>query len=119
MSLVDVLCEVKKNNVMKDTWGHLYPEPGSKHKGYILIAHGEYGGTTILDYHFETHQCSPQAAEVIATSMDMYEWTQGIYKLECTLWFFKHCNDMYISSSPIGKIIKPKLITLNDLRKLS
>jgi hypothetical protein len=111
-SMVDVLANVKKNNVMQDTWGHMYPEPGSKHKGYIILAHGDYGGTTILDYSFDSLCGSPQVSELVANSMDMYEWENGLYKLDCSLWFYKNSNDLYISSKSIGRIIKPKLTTL-------
>jgi hypothetical protein len=113
MSMIDVLGSVKKQNVMQDTWGHLYPKPSSKHEGYIILAHGDYGGTTILDYSFDTLCGSPQVAELVAQSMDMYEWSNGLYKLDCVLWFYKNSDNIYTSSKSIGRIIKPKLSTLH------
>ena len=109
--LVDVLGEKRKHSVMADTWGHCYPEPKSKHVGKIIIAHGDWGGTTILDYNFPTLSDSPQTAELVRNALDLYEYRQGIYELSCTLWFFKSCHDMYLDQ-PIGKIIKPTLKTL-------
>ncbi|AEP29926.1 hypothetical protein [Brumicola nitratireducens] len=111
-SMVDVFVNTKKHNVMQDTWGHMYPEPGSKHEGYIVLAHGDYGGTTILEYSFGDLCGSPQVAELVATSMSMYEWTNGLYRLDCSLWFFKNSSNLYLTNDSIGRIIKPKLTTL-------
>jgi hypothetical protein len=118
MPLYDVLGAKRKHDVMQDTWGHLYPEPGKKYPGKILIVEGIYGGTTILNYSFEDLNDSPQTALVIQTAMDIYDLDDGVYELECTLWFFKTCHDMYLEK-PIGRIIKPKLKKLLDLSNWS
>lgn len=113
-SMVDVFVNTKKHNVMQDTWGHMYPEPGSKHKGYIMIAHGDYGGTTVLDYEFGDLCGSPQVAELVSRAMHMYEWENGLYRLDCSLWFFKNSNDLYTSNKSIGRIIKPNLTLIHN-----
>lgn len=117
MPTYDVFGVKKKNSIMFDTWGHLYPQPCSKHKGRIIIAHGCYGGSTILDYKFGDLCGSPQLAEIIRTSLDIFDFKTdaGLYQLDCTVWFFKHCHDMYLGQ-PIGKIIKPRLTLLQEVR---
>ncbi len=110
-SIVDVLGSVKKNMVMQDTWGHLYPKPGSKHAGYLLIADSECSGQTIIYTDFPTLECSPMRNALERSVLDMFNWHQlgaVIYRIDCTLWFFKNSNDMYTASS-FGKVIKAKL----------
>ena len=51
MPIVDAFGITKKHEVMQDTWGHLYPQPGSKHKGKILVM-SHLGDATMLDRHF-------------------------------------------------------------------
>jgi hypothetical protein len=111
MPLYDVMASFRKHSVMQDTWGHLYPEPGRKYPGKILIAHGIYGGTTILNYHFDDLNDSPQTAELVRTALDIYDWDDGVYEIHCTLWFYKSCHDIYLGK-PVGKIIKLKLNNL-------
>jgi len=102
----------KKNEVMKDTWGHMYPEPGSKHQGTIYVAAGDTGATIISD-DFPTLCSSPQRFELVQTALGLYEWNEegaSMLKIECTLWFFKSSND-YVTQTP-GKIIKPSVSTV-------
>lgn len=108
MPIVDALGAVKKHNVMQSTWGHLYPEPSSKHIGHITVAYGNNGNVSILDDEFPTLHGSPQRAHLVATVMDKYDLPYGLYRIHCTLWFFKSCNDMYLNGD-IGRIIKPRI----------
>jgi len=101
----------QKHEVMQDTWGHLYPEPGTKHKGKILVVHDLEEQTVMAGRKFPTLCNSPQEYELVCSILDMYEWTYGVHEIECTLWFFKSSSDMYLGDR-IGKIIKPKLTTL-------
>ncbi len=54
MPRVDFLSAGKKNKIMGETWGHLFPEPGSKHTGTITFAHGVYGDLIIISMDFPT-----------------------------------------------------------------
>lgn len=108
--IIDAFASVKKHNVMADTWGHLYPEPGSKHKGKILVMHHD-GDSTMLDRNFPTCNDSPMEFELVCSVLDLFEWTDGLHEVECTLWFYKSVGDMYLGSR-IGRIIKSKVNTL-------
>lgn len=113
MTIKDAFADRKKNEVMEDTWGHLYPEPGSKHSGTILLAVGQYGDETIIKSEFPLLESSPQKYEIEHTIFDwmtnkqQISW-EGIYKVNCTLWFFKNSNNI-TGTTPIGKIIKIKI----------
>lgn len=104
MTIVDTYAVSKKNNVMKDTWGHLYPKPGSKHSGELVIAVGEYGDEVIVTSDFSTLNSSPQRY-YLEHSIFNDDWSVGVYRIKCTLWFFKHCEDMYLGQ-PVGRIIR-------------
>lgn len=110
MPFVDALQGTKKHRVMADTWGHLYPQPGSKHAGRILVMHHN-GNISMLDRDFPTLENSPQEHELACSVLDLYDWADGLYEVSCTLWFFKTSNDMYLGA-PIGKIIKSSIKTL-------
>ena len=101
----DVFGQSKKNNVMKDTWGHLYPQPGRKYRGTMLIAVGEYGDQIIVKSEFKDLECSPQRHTMENSVFDHTEFEVGVHKVVCTLWFFKSCDDAYLGK-PIGRIIK-------------
>lgn len=108
----DAYGQRKKNEVMSQTWGHMYPEPGSKHCGCIYIAVGETGATIVLD-DFPTLCGSPQRHELVQTALFLSEWNEegaSMVKIDCTLWFYKCSND-YINQTP-GKIIKPTVTTV-------
>ena len=109
MPIYDAFGAHRKNDVMKDTWGHMYPEGTSKHDGYMVIAIGEYGDNMIVKSRFPTLQdSSPQRFEVEHSIFDKcYTLDVGVYTIECTLWFFKNCDSMYLGD-PVGKIIKCK-----------
>lgn len=109
MPVIDAYEASKKHNVMQDTWGHLYPEPGSKHPGRVLIIH--HGDSTmLLDRQF-TCECSPMEYELACSVMDLFEWSDGVHEVECTLWFYKSVGEMYLGSA-IGRVIKAKVKTL-------
>lgn len=109
--IVDAFSTRKKNDVMKDTWGHLYPEPGSKHPGTMLITYTDYRELVVIRADFPTLLGGPIDFELIHSIFDYFEIEElesgGIYKIDCTLWFYKGCSNMYIGS-PVGKIIKIK-----------
>ena len=112
MPVVDAYGVIKKHNVMQDTWGHLYPQPGSKHRGKILVMH--HGGQTcMMDRIFPTCNNSPMEYELACTVLDLYDWSDGLHEVECTLWFFKSVGDMYLGGRN-AKIIKPKVNTLHN-----
>lgn len=110
MPVVYALGVTKKHEVMNDTWGHLYPEPGSKHEGKILVMSHD-GNDTMLDRTFGTLPGSPQEHALVCSVLDMFEWTDGLHEVSCTLWFYKTCGDAYLGK-PIGKIIKASVNTL-------
>lgn len=110
MPMTNVLGVSGQRSAMQDTWGHLYPEPGSKHRGKVLLVHHD-NSTMLLDRHFATLPNSPQEYALVCSLLDMYEWTDGVHEVECTLWFFKSSDDMYLGER-IGKVIKPKVKTL-------
>lgn len=99
---------------MQDTWGHLYPEPRSKHEGVITLTVSDRGDVSILADHFPSLSCSPQRFEVVnlLLNYDFSGWEVGVYEVSCSLWFFKDCNEMYLSSNPVGKIINKKVKTM-------
>lgn len=106
----DAFSERKKNDVMQDTWGHLYPEPGSKHYGEMLVTHGDYGDLTIIRSDFPTIEGSPQRFHVEQTIFDKWKmFDEGkVYRIKCGMWFFKTCKDLYVGK-PIGKLINVKV----------
>jgi hypothetical protein len=111
MAIVNVLGQHSKNSVMFDTWGHMYPEPSSKHVGYIIFADSCYREQSIVDSSFETLQDSPMRFRLEQDVFDMFETETGVYRVDCTLWFFKGVHDAYLGE-PIGKIIKATCIPL-------
>ena len=80
MPVIDVMGGSKKHNVMQDTWGHLYPEPGSKHKGKVLIMHHDEN-TSIVDRNFPTCENSPMEFELCCSVIDLFEWTDGVHEV--------------------------------------
>lgn len=115
--IYDAMGSRKKHNTMADTWGHLYPQPGSKHQGFILIATGEDGTTIILRSEFTTLSCSPMRAHLESTALNLYNYQESgnkIWRLDCTLWFYKTSSGIYLGEN-IGKIIKTTLTELLDL----
>lgn len=115
MPVVDIKQGTKKHHVMNDTWGHLYPKGSSKHRGVIIVATGG-GSFNILDRNFPTCGCSPIEYELVGTiakRIDL-DWDKcALYEIECTLWFYKECNNMYLGEE-VGRIIKPKIKLLAD-----
>lgn len=109
MPIVDVYARNKKHNVMQDTWGHLYPEPGSKHPGKVLIMH-HGNSTALMDRNFSCEE-SPMEYELACSVMDMFDWADGLHEVSCTLWFYKSVSNMYLGSA-IGRVIKAKVTTL-------
>lgn len=104
-TVTDAYGQSKKHNVMADTWGHMYPEPGSKHYGEMTIARGEYGDLIIVKSDFPGLSSSPQRYEMEHTIFDRLELEPGtVVRVKCGLWFYKTSDDMYLSK-PIGKII--------------
>jgi hypothetical protein len=113
--IVDVFGNIKKSNVMKDTWGHTYPDAGRKYPGYIVFSVGDYGDCNVLKAEFADLSDSPMKAEVCCQIFDDWEVETGVYRVDCELWFYKNCHNMYISRNPIGKIIKQKIKSLVDI----
>lgn len=105
MPASDVFGQRKKHDVMSDTWGHLYPEPGAKYYGEMTIAMGEYGDCVIVKSDFPGLESSPQRHELEHTVFDLYDLEPGVYTVRCGMWFYKSCHDMYLDK-PIGKLIK-------------
>jgi hypothetical protein len=112
MCVVDALSVIKKHNVMSNTWGHLYPEPGRKYPGYIIFSVSDYGDLTILRSEFDDLEDSPIKEKLSSEIFDNWDCETGVYRVNCELWFFKSCNDMYRSNNQIGRIIKQKIIPL-------
>jgi len=104
MPIINVCAEHTTDAVMYDTWGHLYPEPGSKHDGEMLISIGQYGDEIVISSDFPKLNSNPQRYELERTIFQHLHGT-GVYKINCTLWFFKRSN--HIHECP-GKIIKIK-----------
>ncbi len=101
MSLVDVNQSSKKNNVMKDTWGHLYPENGTSHKGVVILTTGD-SSINILDRHFPTLDKSPMEFELSHNvwrheKLKNLDWDLcAMYKVTCILNFSDDCEDMFL-----------------------
>jgi hypothetical protein len=51
---------VYREAVLRDTWGHLAPEPGRKYAGTILFTHSEYGDITVIRTDFPGLPDSPE-----------------------------------------------------------
>lgn len=68
----DVYGKRKKNEVMRDTWGHLAPEPRRKYYGYILVAYAFNGNIMILDWQFESLEASPWQFQHFVTFVNQY-----------------------------------------------
>lgn len=107
MPVVDVSACHKKEKVMQDTWGHMFPKPSTKYKGFVTFVEGEYGDCVIIQSEFPGLDCSPHRHSLEHTVFDMYGGSLEIghvYRLDCSLWFYKDINH--------GRIIKPKLTLL-------
>jgi hypothetical protein len=46
--VVDAYAERRAANVMRDTWGHMDANPGTRYKGHVVFAAGCYGGERIV-----------------------------------------------------------------------
>lgn len=114
MTLVNVMGASAKHHVMRDTWGHLYPTPGSRHEGHVIIVYAEDGTVLIVQEDFPTLEGSPQRAEVLSQVLDVPErhgLRTGLYRVDCTLWFYKTSSDMYLNK-PVGRLCKPQVRAL-------
>jgi len=109
--IVDVFGSSKKHIVMADTWGHLYPEPGSKHYGEMIISVSEYGDESIVKTDFPGLDNSPMRYALEQTIFDLFDMEPGVYKVQCGMWFFKTVKDMYLGKR-IGRLIN---VTLTDI----
>lgn len=120
-TLVDVFGANKKKNIMADTWGHTYPRETHKYQGKIWFATG--GGTcSFLGRDFPNLDGSPMEYDLVcsvATNSDELfglDWDDiGLYEVECTLHFFKDCDDKYFSGEEYARVIKKKLKTLKKV----
>jgi len=99
--------ERKKSEVMEDTWGHQYPQPGKKYYGEMVIAIGEYGDQIIVTSEFQNLADSPQRYKLEQSIFNMKDFEAGIYKIKCGMWFYKGCNESFMNLS-VGKLIKIK-----------
>jgi hypothetical protein len=105
MPAVDVLGETRKHNEMKGTWGHVYPAPKTKHTGFIVFSFGCYGDYSIVESSFDGLCSSPMRYHLEQDVFNMFDVEEGVYRVDCTLWFFKTVKDSYLGK-PSGKIIK-------------
>lgn len=111
MAIVDAFGLRKKHKVMQDTWGHMYPEPGTKHYGEMVIALGVHGDEVVVSSDFPGLGSSPQRHFLEHTIFDQIAGEPGVYRIKCGLWFFKSSNDLYLGE-PIGKIINIQIEAL-------
>ncbi len=68
MSLSQVAAEtrnVNMNQVLRDTWGHLAPQPRQKHTCFIEFCQDAYGQNRVIRYNFAGLQDSPWLYEHI------------------------------------------------------
>ncbi len=108
-NITDAYGQTKKNDAMQSTWGHMYPEPGAKYYGEMVIAHGDYGDQVIVTSDFPGLDSSPMRFHLEQSIFDHVDTDNGnIFKIKCALWFFKTCHDMYLGEK-IGKIINIKV----------
>jgi len=107
MPLVDVFRDSKKIRVMQETWGHLYPKPGFKYPGEMLIAIGEYRDEIIISSDFPNLAGSPYRYGMEDTIFDIlhnkYDVEPGVYKVDCVLWFYKTEQAL---NKGVGRMIK-------------
>jgi hypothetical protein len=62
MAWTDALLEPEvryQDQVLSQTWGHLYPKDNNKHDGFILFCHACNGDITPIDYDFKDIDSSP------------------------------------------------------------
>ena len=108
--ICDATAGNKKHRVMQDTWGHLYPEPGSKHPCKILVMH--HGRDTIVLDRVSALADSPVEFELVCSVLGMFVWSQGLHEVDCVLWFYKTSSAMFLGK-PIGKIVRAEVKTLH------
>jgi hypothetical protein len=46
--VIDAYGERRTNRIMRDTWGHMDANPGTRYKGHIIFAEGVFGGDRII-----------------------------------------------------------------------
>ena len=97
MSLSEAFAPIEAINtaiVLKNTWGHLYPQIGRKYEGYILVAHGCYGDTIVVDQSFTDLPDSPWFADDLFEFMRNQNFdTIGIFRFNG--WYKKFKNGNY------------------------
>jgi len=95
MSLVDVLSGSKKDKVMKETWGHLFPEEENIYYGVMIVAVGVYGECVIIKSNFDGLYDSPQRHYLEHKIFDICNFDNGsIYRVKCGLYFNKDDNEI-------------------------
>ena len=107
MPLIDIFAGSKRETAMRDTWGHIFPEPGSKHTGVIVIATGN-SCCTVLGSDFGDLGPSPQRQNIESGACDLFDldWDDVcVYEIHCTLHFYKD-ESRYWNDNDAGRIIK-------------
>ncbi|WP_269519526.1 hypothetical protein [Alteromonas sp. BMJM2] len=109
MPMYDALGRKKKHNAMNDTWGHLYPDPGTKYPAVFHVATSEYGDTVLLSADYEKVG-NPLDTFIFSQITNLVDPTDEptLYRIDCHLWFFKNCHDAYLGEE-VGKPIKVKI----------
>lgn len=119
MPMISLTDTSKKAAVMQDTWGHLYPVPGRKYPGHVLIAVGDFTSTAISS-DFPQLEYSPQRAALMDELMrekKICNLPEGLHYVSCTFWFFKSEDDYKKQYYCPGKVIKIKTKNITNMIK--
>jgi hypothetical protein len=81
------------NEVMANTFGHLAPEPNTKHNVSILFCWGDYGDIIPIKMESTTLEDSPWFYDHMQTFIEDNAKEQGrVYRFEGTYQMFKNGN---------------------------
>ena len=59
--IIDAYAERRREKVMRDTWGHMDANPGTRYRGHIVFAEGAFSGHGViaLACEFGNAGCGP------------------------------------------------------------
>lgn len=109
MGITDVYADRKKEQVMTDTWGHLYPETGVSYTGALVLATGG-NQCILLDRDHLVLDYSPVEYELVTRVIDEFEcdWHHcALWKLDVEMTFDadpKNSKLRVITATQVGRV---------------
>ncbi len=97
---------VYREVALRDTWGHLSPQPQHKYSGHILFSHTSYGYFVVINDEFEELDNSPWYYDDLHDFINKWLAKNGkagnIYRFDGTYVKFK--NENYRFSGKVKRV---------------